>query len=273
MKKILLRSFKIWGSIAMALFVLVSCYTDDGSSISKRLPAAHIAYLYVSSAMNNYAKALMLTYQFNIYLSQTDAAKRDSVDKLYFENVKVLKEGDYWQMRVEEFSSTYLLKVFPVSSTLNATGARWKVDMLEANDSTVCSFEIQNAGGSTWKVGSHQGRNVNFNISNDEWTVVWSTSGSEPQFSIAGSGSMLSIAKPQLRLDYRFTSPLIYEITSTHLSTYTSYMAAIAGGSFAIQATDVDKKETDNISADIIYKDNTSSVRLTYEGVTEVWEF
>ena len=81
------------------LSMTCSCVYYDESR--RRTHPGRVAFDYTYNVLEKYATMLEYVYRFNEYYSQTDLAKRDSVDKLYFNNVKILRgeEENTWTLR------------------------------------------------------------------------------------------------------------------------------------------------------------------------------
>jgi len=97
--------------------------------------------------LEKYATMLEYVYRFNEYYSQTDLAKRDSVDKLYFNNVKILRgeEENTWTLRHLSEDKMHM-SIRTNGHNLNAPGT-WTVRDLSSSSAKqriIYEFEIKN---------------------------------------------------------------------------------------------------------------------------------
>ncbi len=190
---------------SMASLLLASCYNDDYETGTDKTKAGKIAYDYTKAAITPFMDILTLTYKFNRYIGQENLDGRDSVDLLYFPNVKVNRTQDG-----PEKATVYLLRTFRSGynradytvaihntdrhRTLDGKGATWKIHAFSEiyGDSMVYEMSIVSCGQDKWQVTQshcapwHMNRKVSresaqkiygyrhfFFCQNNHWTVEW----------------------------------------------------------------------------------------------------
>lgn len=241
------------------LSMTCSCVYYDESR--RRTHPGRVAFDYTYNVLEKYATMLEYAYRFNEYYSQTDLAKRDSVDKLYFNNVKILRgeEENTWTLRHLSEDKMHM-SIRTNGHNLNAPGT-WTVRDLSSSSAKqriIYEFEIKNEDRNTWSVARHDNRDREFEYS-CSWKIHFGKSASRK---IEGEGTLLSIQSPKLQLDYTIEVPLRIEKTRGE--------AGFMDGIIKILATDVREKRTEETKACITSHDN---VEIRYLNSREHWMY
>lgn len=241
------------------LSMTCSCVYYDESR--RRTHPGYVAFDYTYNALEKYAAMLEYVYRFNEYYSQTDLAKRDSVDKLYFNNVKILRgeEENAWTLRYLSGDKIHM-SIRTNGHTLNAPGT-WTVRDLSSSSAeqrSIYEFEIKNEGSNTWSIARHNNRDGLFEYS-CSWKIRFGEGASRK---IEGEGTLLSFQSPKLQLDYTIEIPLRIEKTRGD--------AGFIDGAIKILATDVREKRTEETKAHITSHDN---VEIRYLNSREHWSY
>ena len=250
-------------SIAIA-GLLSSCEENKGYYNQRPTYSGYVAFEYTSEAINFYSSSLSTALMFNMYYSQPTEAKRDSIDKLYFMNTKILREdnGHSWTLR-NIYNGMYYgdISITTNGKALNDDGAKWTITFPNPSiyELGVTIFDIERIEDGRWSIKKHENRNYDFEYSS-EWEMR--SANIEKGFTIEGNGSMLSFATPKLKLDFTITEPL--EIT------FDEYYTFISTGMINILATDVDKNITEETSAEVL---SEYSVRISHKNKAEDWDY
>ena len=243
--------------------ILCSCDGDSVNYNNKPTYSGYVAFDFVNEPISLYSSSLTTTLMFNIYYSQPTEAKRDSVDRLYFMNTKILREDNEntWTLRNINNWTYNEITIITNGKTLDDVGAIWTVTIPNPYTAElgVTIYEIEKIADGRWKVKNHVNHNYDFEYSS-EWEI--SSAKIEEGFTIEGNGSMLSFAAPKLKLDFSITKPLKVK--------FDEYYAFISTGTINILATDVDKKITEETTADIL---SEYSVRISHKNKVDHWDY
>ena len=250
--------------ISIALIgILSSCVGDSVNYNDKSTYSGYVALDFTSDPIYLYSSSLTTTLIFNLYYSQPTEAKRDSVDRLYFMNTKILREenGNSWTLRNINNWTNNDITIKTNGKTLDDAGAKWTISVPNQtiDELGVTLFEVEKITDGRWRVKNHVNRNYDFEYSS-EWEI--SSGKIEEGITIEGKGSMLSFANPKLKLDFTITEPLEVKIDEYH--------ASISSGIINILATDVDKKITEETTADILTE---NSVKISFKNKEDNWDY
>ena len=292
-----------------AAAVLSSCWTEyDGDTPPRKTQPGYSAYYYAHQVLCQYTDLLSFVYQFNQYLSQTTTAKRDSVDNLYFRNVKISSEKsgttDYWRLRAmgqydnESYYSNemYDISIFHSGTTLNEANHSWEITAVAAADSTLYHFTVKSMGNNRWEVSENESYSKyamyynkanpssnlgywNYNTlltcSNKQWTVQWSQDASNPSFTVSGTGHIeSSVATPKFILDYDILTPLNVNFRTVKYNDYDNYRSRWYGGSLKMLVTDGGTKLTEETDAKLEMEGKNDIVlSITYGGYSDTYQY
>ncbi|MDR0573475.1 MAG: hypothetical protein LBG96_05505 [Tannerella sp.] len=256
---------RIKKTILCVLFIGVwsSCtYKEEDSH--RITYSGYVAFDYTYNVINDYTRLFKSICRFNEYHLQPTAEKRDSVDRLYFQDTKIINEGNNtWTLRnINSYYSNSTITINTHGNDLYEDGNRWNISIPggDGNLSKIIDLEIENKGNDLWHIAKHNNSNADFDYS-VEWDIHFYASGKG--FTLEGNGALISIASPKLKLEYTITNPL-----EAHTDNYNNPI--IQTGSLKILATDVNKKITEDTFADII---SDNHIEITYNGHVEIWDY
>ncbi len=249
---------------ALSLLIITSLASCIYNRDNERLTySGYVAFDYSYTVINDYAGLFQSICMFNEYHLQPTADKRDSIDRLYFQDTKIINEGNNtWTLR--NINNHYYNKTITINTygnDLYENGSRWKISILNNNGSysKIIDFEIEKKENRLWHIAQHNNSNYDFDFSS-EWDIHFYDSGKS--FSIEGKGTLISIASPKLKLEYTITKPIEAQ--------FNNYNPIIRDGSVKILATDVNKEITEDTSADII---SDYQIKITYNDHVETWNY
>ncbi|MDD7258354.1 MAG: hypothetical protein PUH24_08850 [Prevotellaceae bacterium] len=279
---------------SMASLLLASCYNDDYETGTDKTKAGKIAYDYTKAAITPFMDILTLTYKFNRYIGQENLDGRDSVDLLYFPNVKVNRTQDG-----PEKATVYLLRTFRSGynradytvaihntdrhRTLDGKGATWKIHAFSEiyGDSMVYEMSIVSCGQDKWQVTQshcapwHMNRKVSresaqkiygyrhfFFCQNNHWTVEWEQpSPHSLACQVKVSGEMESVKSPKMRMRFKTIKPLKMDWASSVLQSHWN------DGIMDIWVDDSIDKTTENVRAVV----DDRRIVIEYMGYRDEW--
>ena len=175
-----------------------------------------VAFDYTTELIERTGTAMEYLRRFNCYLEQTTQAGRDSVDRLYFAQVKILRgeQPDTWTLNLRErYGHERTITIHNPARALSATsGGAWKV-VCEGLDKkygsptgrAVDTFRVSARGDGAWVV-KHIGGDREFSDTST-WTARFDHYGA---IRLEGCGTRMSLARPALRLAYTIESPMLY---------------------------------------------------------------
>jgi hypothetical protein len=242
------------------LFFATNCTEDGYGDSNKKTYSGYVAFDYTIATIRDYAEIIKNIHNFSIYHSQPTFEKRDSVDRLYFREIKILKENDsIWTLT--QLSDSHLnIQINTHNNSILNKEAAWTVIN---NDSYEPSFKITNNNG-IWRIENSEYNNSVFFI-RSEWDI---SPGSLliddkyiPVLELNSAGELLSHASPRLKLEYRTTEPIIY---------YLNDDSSFKSGSIKISATDVNKDITEETNAEIT---SNNTVNIIFKNNKEQWDF
>ena len=243
--------------------LLSSCEDNEGYYNQRPTYSGFVAFDYTNEVINFYSTSMSTVQIFNIYYSQPTEAKRDSVDRIYFMNTKILREenGNKWTLRNLNYGIYSEITITTNGKTLNEAGAKWTISIPNQyiDELGVSLYEVERIEVGRWSIKNHINRNYDFEYSS-EWEIR--SDNIEKGFTIEGNGSMLSFAAPKLKLDFTIKEPL--EVKFDQLYTF------ISTGTVNIFATDVDKNIIEETNVDIL---SEYSIRISHKNKTEDWDY
>ena len=226
---------KLFISILMVTATLLAgCHWEEEDYDQwHKTKAGRTAYLYMETNMKSLTNIIAYTQMFRQYIRQTTVEGRDSVNALYFRNIKILRERDlqhnqfFYNMLVknEYGQNLYIISFFNTSST------DWKIDAAVSSGDGKLYYHLQvkDVDSNQWtiekswsdakestvvKSDSTDATNVcnrlsrkAFFMKNKPLTVTWSSYSDYPHFALKGEGELESCATPQLKLLYSITQP------------------------------------------------------------------
>lgn len=117
---------KLFISILMVMAtILAGCQREEEDYDQwHKTKAGRTAYLYMETNMKSLTNIIAYTQMFRQYIRQTTVEGRDSVNALYFRNIKILRERDlqhnqfFYNMLVknEYGQNLYIISFFNTSS-------------------------------------------------------------------------------------------------------------------------------------------------------------
>ena len=243
-----------------AIMSTFSCTQISDSYRDKITYSGYVAFEYTSNIVSNYSNILMKIIQFDEYFTQTTIQKRDSIDRLYFNAIKIINEenSNNWMLSHIYFNGYSNMVINTNGKSLNDENAIWHVSFYGGDHMITAKapeFEIERIGDLHWRIKKHDSNNYEFDY-HAEWDIRFEHT--EKKLTIEGNGSMLSIASPKLRLDYT--------ITESFTAIHGNYFVSIPSGKITILATDVDKNITEETVAEII---TDNDITITYKNNTE----
>jgi hypothetical protein len=250
--------------LCIAAIIPISSCTVESDYTDYKTYSGYVAFEYTSNIISNYSNALMKVIQFDEYISQTTIQKRDSIDRLYFNTVKIISEenGNNWVLRDVYFNDYNNMIINTNGKNLNDENTVWLVTFYGGEHMITAKtpeFEIKRVGNGHWHIKKHDSNNYAFDY-HAEWDIRFDNN--DKILKIEGSGSLLSIESPKLRLDYTITEPFT--------AINGNYFVSIPSGKITILATDVDKNITEETIAEVI---SESDIKITYNNNTENYHF
>jgi hypothetical protein len=245
-----MKRFKNYASCIIVSVVLFGCVGEE--SIRKTNPG-YVAFDYTCGAVKNYDLIIKNAYRLNEYIKQTTIEKRDSVDRLYFSDVKIShNEGaDLWTLRL--ISSSAYHTEFTIDTdgkSIDEENAVWTV----STPDNALDCRIENKGNQSWHIAEGKDVDALFDYST-QWDVRFNGQG----YSLEGSGTLLSLATPKLKLEYTIKEPLEIVVDK-----------AMSAGRFYIIATDVSKNISEETEVIILWE---NGVEIKYKSFDEEWYY
>ena len=255
--------------LCLAVCIISSCtnYMDRGDNPNRKTNSGYVAFDYTCTSIRRYTPLFKQLYVFNEYYKQPDAAKRDSVDRLYFRDAKIVhKENGSWTIRSMGymFYSDYtVLSINTNGKSLNEEGAVWEVSDYDEyyNAWKTIEFKIENTGDDNWSVSKHDNKNCGEFDYTTEWNIRFKDNAES--YSVEGSGTLLSIASPKLQLDYTITEPI--EVNEEN-----NWNNDVNSGKIKIIAKNVNENRIEQIDVNIL---SNSIIEVTFEKCTEEWDY
>ena len=211
--------------IAFICFVAVmsmsSCYhthEDEWENMGIPKTTNELIYFYTMTHTLQYADILLLTYQLKEYLRQTDEEARDSVNMLYFSNVRIDEQKDvlsgksyhelttYWPIQTQ-----YRMTVFEQADGITNIEAMSQTAIGE----TAHNLTVEVLDPERWKI------TVNFSLPKENCLISQAFSVKSDKeketvfiaewhdtrqdglsFQLSGKGAMESVAEPRLYISY-----------------------------------------------------------------------
>lgn len=226
---------KLFISILMVTATLLAgCHWEEEDYDQwHKTKAGRTAYLYMETNMKRLTNIIAYTQMFRQYIRQTTVEGRDSVNALYFRNIKILRERDlqhnqfFYNMLVknEYGQNLYIISFFNTSST------DWKIDAAVSSGDGKLYYHLQvkDVDSNQWTIekswsdakestvvksdSTDESNACNrlsrkaFFMKNKPLTVTWSRYSIYPHFALKGEGELESCATPQLKLLYSITQP------------------------------------------------------------------
>lgn len=253
--------------LGLALFCAInSCtYSED---TDKSTYSGYVAFDYSYETIKEYVVLLKYIHQFNEYYSQPTASERDSVDRLYFGNIKITREGDadIWTLRNIGYHNSphHIMTIHTNGQTLGSPDVIWTLTrtnpQIEGNGTNEVTFTIKNKGEEGYQISQHDNYNADFKYVS-EWNARFTEDGSECY--VTGSGTMVSIQTPQLKLEYTITEPLEILLPENHCQ-------EIRQGALRIFATDVPRGLREETVVEVAPPDD---IHITYQKGADYWYY
>ncbi|MDR2679308.1 MAG: hypothetical protein LBC47_00705 [Tannerella sp.] len=242
-----------------------SCIGDKGDDPSRKTNSGYVAFDYTCTSFRNYASLLKQIHHFNRYYIQPTLSERDSVDRLYFRDAKIIHypDSDKWTIHTLNASSVYpVISIKTNGTSLDSKGSRWTVSDFDIyyNEWKTFEFDIENKGDGEWHIPKHTHANDYTFEYTAEWNIRFDDDGKN--YAMEGSGTLLSIETPKLKLDYTIIEPIrVFETDNNLLA---------SSGKVKILATNVNKNLTEETTVYILSNNN---VEITYNNHIETWDY
>jgi hypothetical protein len=245
--------------------IISGCSDGNGDNPDKKTNSGYVAFDYTCYSVRKYVPLLKEIYQFNEYIRQPTLAGRDSVDRLYFRDVKIFydEQKDRWTLRaIQTYNNTDFSAILIQTNgkKLNETGAVWTVsgDITESGY-TPFEFYIENRDNNYWHITEHDYNTCDMFEYTTQWDVCFRDDGN---YTLTGNGTLLSIKSPKLKLEYSITEPM--EISENNNIT------VVSSGMVTILATDVDRNQTEEIFTRIL---SDKTIEITCGKYMENWNY
>ena len=240
---------------------------DYGDNPKRKTNSGYVAFDFTCNSIRTYAPIFKQLYMFNEYYKQPDVAKRDSVDRLYFRDAKVVQNEDgTWIIRNIGYVYSMDYTVISINTNgknLNEKGARWEISDYDVyyNVWKTFEFEIENKGNDNWFVSKHD----NLNCVEFDYTTEWNIRFGDNMegYTLEGSGTLLSIASPKLQLDYTITEPI-------EVSDKENFWSIVKAGKVKILAKNVSENKIEQTDVYIL---PNNKIEVTFERNTEEWDY
>ena len=230
-KRILIALAGIYGALAMS-----SCYhihDDEWEGMNMPQTTNKLIYHYTMTQTLQYADMLLLTYQLKEYLRQTDEDARDSVNALYFRNVRIDEQKDVLSGKSYYELSTY----WPIQTQYRMTiyeqadgTTRIEAVAQSVNGEMAHNLTVDATNDERWNVKVNSSEPANewymtsqaFTLKSDKeavFTAEWSDSAKDGlSFKMSGKAAMESVAEPRLYISYDILKPFtMYFISESPL--------------------------------------------------------
>ena len=248
-----------------AIYLVSSCTKNVDYYRDNVTFPGYVAMEYTGNAIRNYSFVITKIFQFDEYISQTTIEKRDSIDMLYFGDIKIIRDEkeNTWILRDIGFNEYSYMSINTRGKNINDDNAKWIISFYGnreyVDNSKAPEFEIEKIGDKHWHIKNHANHDYLFDYTS-EWEIKLNEVGGV--ISLEGSGSLLSFESPKLKLDYTITTPVE--------AIYKNYHLSIPSGIIRILATDVDKGITEETTAEII---SDNEIRITYKNNVENYNY
>ena len=214
----------LWGVIVAMM--LSACYhTDsevwDGADMPKTTNS--LIYQYTMAQTLQYADMLLLTYQLKEYLRQTDENACDSVNALYFRNVRIDEQKDVLSGKPYYQLTTY----WPIQTQYQMTiydqadgTTRIEAVSRSAKGETAHNLTVDATTPERWTMTVNSSLPMEdylmshaFSVKSEkdkvaEFTAEWSDSAENGlAFKMTGKAAMESVAEPRLYVSYEILRP------------------------------------------------------------------
>jgi hypothetical protein len=239
----------------LAMLYMTGCMVEEDDYYAKKTHPGYIVFEYSNDIIHQYIRRMDIINKFDIYYSQPTPAKKDSVDRLYFSEIKILNEAnsDVWTINDLKYPGMYL-KINTDGQSLSEQDAVWIVS--ESSNEINNSFPIKKEDGQYFII-NHTG-NIRDFLYFAEWKFYVNANRNEIE--LTGKCELLSVATPALKIDFEIIQPVL-------LGNYT-LRNGIISGELKISAIDVDKDLKEETKA--VYRQN-NEVSITYMNNTELW--
>ena len=199
------------------LMSLAAC-VEERSNHGETAPG-WVAFEYTSALVERCGITAEYLHRFDRYLEQNTSSGRDSVDRLYFSNVKIQRdqEPNSWTLRLKERygnERTITIRNAVRGGMWEVVGEGLATKFSPRSERAVDHFRVNTGKSGTWYM-EHVGRDREF-ADSSAWTVQFVSDGS---LQLVGNGVRTSLAVPALRLDFKTDLPLSYTLRNT--STFT----------------------------------------------------
>ena len=263
----MISKLRIFILCVIAVSAMNSCMTETNSDNQRATYSGYVALEYTGNVIRNYSYILTDVYKFNEYYSQPTIEKRDSVDRLYFMNTKIMREAnsDTWTLHNFNYYEHGDISINTNGKTINDDNAKWIISLpnyYSPHRLRVPEFEIEKKGDGYWHIKEHDNYNYEFDYSS-EWDIRFNKS--KNIVTIEGRGTLLSFESPKLKLDYTITEPLNASLNTDYPSA-----TSITSGEITILATDVNKNITEET---VVYIINESNVEISHKNNSEDWRY
>lgn len=245
-----------WMSLLVMLY-MTGCVVENNDYYDKKTRPGYIVFEYSNNIIHQYIRRVEIINKFDIYYSQPTQEKKDSVDRLYFSEIKILNEAkDVWSINDLKYSGLYL-KIDTHGQSLSEEDAQWTVT--ESNDEMSNGFQIIKEEDGQYSISNHAENSREF-IFFTEWKIDVNENRNEIE--LTGKGELLSVLTPALKIDFEIIQPVV--------SANYSLQKEIVSGELKIFATDIDKNLKEETKA--VYH-QTNAVSITYMNNTEYWNY
>ena len=263
----MISKLKVFILCIVAISTICSCVKKTYDNGDDEIYPGFVAFDYTGNIISGYLSIFKNLYGFNEYISQTTIEKRDSVDLIYFSDIKITHEenSDIWVLKYLNPNGYNFMSIKTYGKNINDDNAKWTISFYGRDyyykPIKDPEFDLEKIGEMHWRIKEHVNNNYDFNYSS-EWVIKLNSA--EDKATLEGSGSLLSIQSPKLKLDYIITEPIN--------TLYKNSKFSVTSGAIKIHATDVDKDITEETIAEIIsdydirikYKNNVESFRYSF---------
>jgi hypothetical protein len=244
-------------------------HESNGDDSNRKTNSGYVAFDYTCNSFRNYVFLLKQIYRFNQYYIQPTLAQRDSVDKLYFRDAKIVhyEDDDKWTIyAINTYSNPFVVSITTNGKSIDEKGCIWTISNFDPyyNSSKTFEFDVENKDG-TWRIPEHDNKNDGTFEYTTEWNIKFDDDGKS--YVLEGAGSLLSVRSPKLKLDYTITEPI--HISEYKYSEY-DYYVDVSSGKVKIFATDIEKNLTEETNISIF---SNNDIEVVYNNHRETWGY
>ena len=289
-----MKMFKVF-VIAATIISATSCIIEEGGYIHRPTQAGRLVYLNTESRIKALTTIADLTIKLDKFILADENERLNLTARYFPYNIPSLSDGA-WNLQNTHF------KVFPDGKSLHELGAKWRVHSDVSYYSSYSNIapgiiEIECTGIRSWKIipigtvtSSHYSSESELDIVGNTPKSVNGNSGANLnpysfyEYTVTGEGRFTPFGyenqyenrnkKETLVIDYQIKTPyyiIPHNISDSYIYIFDRLFAK--SGKCEMVVTDIEKPSVfDNIIGEIINTSMVPTLKITFNGITEIWE-